>query len=510
MPQDDRQNGLGRRDFIKATLAGVGTVAFVGFARGEADARVAPPKKWGVETDVVVCGGGGAGYCAAIAVADAGSKAILLEKLSSPGGATAICAGGIYVAGTKLQKERGFKDGPDQYFADVMAKKSYDPPLARTMSDQGGPTIDWMMDELGLRIKNATGRFLGVEGGTGAEFQRIFEAAVKKRPKISVVLDTPVKRLIVNPNTKQVLGVETEGKKGRIAIKARKGVVLATGGYNSNMGFITKHFPEYKKVLNYGHPGNTGDGILMGQMLGGDLLHMYPRANPYIIKLGDDRGEYVRWAPFIGYGAIIVNSKAKRFIDESTKGHYVPLLGEVLGQPGETCFWIADANVWDTTMEKKVTPPWLKYGFALEGGIIKGYLEKGFIKKADTMEQLAGKLGLDPKVLQTTVDAYNKSVDAGKDSEFGRDKGLVKIEKPQFYGWQTFVGFGTTYGGLRIDTEARVIDAFGKPVPRLYGAGETTSTLWHPSGYISGTGTLRAFVFGRISGKNVAAEKPWK
>jgi len=409
-----------------------------------------------------------------------------------------------------LQKEKGFKDGPDQYLQDVTAKKSYDPPLARMVSDQGGPTVDWMIDKLGLRIKGATGRFLGVEGGTGVEFQRIFDAAVKKRPSISVLLETPVKRLIVNPRTKEVLGVEAEGKKGRIAIKARKAVVLATGGYNSNMNFINRHFPEYKNVLNYGHPGNTGDGIVMGQMLGGDLLHMFPRANPYILKLGEGRGDYVGWAPFIGYGGIIVNSKAKRFIDESTKGHYVPLLPEVLNQPGETCFWVVDQNVWDTTFQKKIAPPWLKYGFALEGQIINGYLSKGYIKKADTIEALAGKLGLDAKALKTTIDEYNGYVDKGKDASFGRDKALVKIEKPQFYGWQTFVGFGTTYGGLRVDPEAHVIDAFGKPIPRLYAAGETTSTLWHPSGYISGTGTLRAFVFGRVSGKNAAAEKPWK
>jgi fumarate reductase flavoprotein subunit len=276
------------------------------------------------------------------------------------------------------------------------------------------------------------------------------------------------------------------------------------------MAFINKHFPEYKNVLNYGHPGNTADGILMGQMLGGDLLHVYPRANPYIIKQSESQGDYVRWAPFIGYGAIIVNSKAKRFIDESKKGHYVPLLPEVLQQPGETCFWIADENVWKTTFAKKIAPAWLKYGFPLEGGIIQGYLDKDMIKKAGSIEELAGKLGLNPQALQATINAYNTSVASGKDTEFGRDKGLVKIEQGPFYGWQTFVGFGTTYGGLRIDVTGHVVDAFGKPIPRLYAAGETTSTLWHPSGYISGTGTLRAFVFGRISGRNAAAEKPVK
>jgi fumarate reductase flavoprotein subunit len=132
-----------------------------------------------MQTDVVVCGAGGGGYCSAITAADAGSKVVILEKLPSPGGAASICAGSVYVAGTKLQKEKKIDDGPDQYFRDVVAKKSYDPPLARVMSDQGGPTIDWMMDVLGLRIKTVSGRFVIVEGGSGAEFQRIFDAAVK-------------------------------------------------------------------------------------------------------------------------------------------------------------------------------------------------------------------------------------------------------------------------------------------------------------------------------------------
>jgi succinate dehydrogenase/fumarate reductase flavoprotein subunit len=142
----------------------------------------------------------------------------------------------------------------------------------------------------------------------------------------------------------------------------------------------------------------------------------------------------------------------------------------------------------------------------------KGLTGDGYlIKKADTLEELAQKLGVNADGLKKTVAAYNEAVAKGVDPEFRRNaKYLIAISTPSFYGWKGKVGIVETRGGLRIDPEkANILDVDMKPIPRLYAAGHTTGGYTNDSGYRSGWNLNNAMIFGRIAGKNMAAEKPW-
>jgi succinate dehydrogenase/fumarate reductase flavoprotein subunit len=135
-------------------------------------------------------------------------------------------------------------------------------------------------------------------------------------------------------------------------------------------------------------------------------------------------------------------------------------------------------------------------------------IEKGWIVKADSLKELAGKIGKNPDTLEKTVAAWNKSCAAGNDSEFGRDpKRMAPIQTPPFYAAEFVPAFTNTQGGPRRNSNAQVLDTNRKPIPRLYSAGELGALYsWH---YQGGGNILECIVFGRIAGEHAAAEKPW-
>jgi hypothetical protein len=134
-------------------------------------------------------------------------------------------------------------------------------------------------------------------------------------------------------------------------------------------------------------------------------------------------------------------------------------------------------------------------------------LAKGWIIHGNSIAELASKISMDPQVLKETVDRYNSHCKAGKDADFGRPKEDLRALEPPFYAIQLWPALINTQGGPRRDKESRVLDPDGKPIPRLYAAGELGS-IW---GYLyQGACNIgEALVFGRIAGKNAAMEKPW-
>jgi fumarate reductase flavoprotein subunit len=188
-------------------------------------------------------------------------------------------------------------------------------------------------------------------------------------------------------------------------------------------------------------------------------------------------------------GAIIVNKEGQRFVNESIN------YKAYLAQPGAIGFQIYDSSIRDYAKSDALSP-------------IDALEEKGFIYQADTIAELAKLIGIDPATLEQTAAKYNSSVAVGVDPDFGRTtlnaaSGVPRpIEKAPFYAFpSTGVIFGT-YGGVLIDTKARVVDIFGDVIPGLFAAGEVTGGL-HGAGYMTGTAVGKAVVFGRIAGESV-------
>jgi fumarate reductase flavoprotein subunit len=511
---ETRGTAITRRQFVTGTgLAGAALLAGIG-APAKSNAAAAP-QKWDKETDVIVVGYGAAGGTAAIEAHDAGAKVLLLDKMPAAGGNTAISGGILYGANTSVQRGVGVFDSAEEMYKYYMAvgENMLDPARVKFASENYGKTIEWLI-ALGVDIPHKLGRPGLYVSGAEQKFTHITPAkprghevtgaggglftAVRKAVdtrKIETLLRTEAKELIIS-GEREVIGLIAESRGKRMSIKARKGVILTSGGFSYSKEMRRNYRPDLMEAVSYCAPGLTGDGIRLALALGADLENM---GNAYrvnvVAKVSPERGALV--LPLLEHPCIMINKKGKRFVSEGEFYEYI--VSELIKQEGRLAYIIFDENV-KTKGGKE-----LAYGFSKDLG---PEMEAGVVRKAGTIRELAGLMGVDPRVLDETVAKVNDGVKAGKDPEFGRKKGFGAVATPPFYFLEARVGLSDTVGGLKTDLDARVIDVFGKPIPRLYAAG-TVADGWMFKVYPgSGTYLGNAFCFGRIAGKKAAAEKP--
>jgi fumarate reductase flavoprotein subunit len=487
------QNGLSRRDFVKVTAAGVGAAAlFNGFNPKEVMAKL--PKKWDKVADVVVMGAGGAGLFAAIEAADAGAKIIFLESEPVRLGSTPI-SGGIFTAcETDLQP-----GSRDELFADLMAshRQDCDPTLVRAYVDNAGETYK-RAKELGVKFTKVSSwahmkKPWGHNASSAAEMCTALADAAKKKGA-QLLLNTRGKRLLVNSDNR-VVGIEVESKGKILYFKAKKGIVLATGGFTRNPE-VAKNFgrPGAEKIFPTTGIGSRGDGLIMGWGLGANMTYMTLGVGP---TAPADKETGATDITFYA-GSIIVNKNGKRFFRESEG--YSDICWAGLQQPD-----ILMIQVYDAKIRKSLI------GTPL-GNLMKGAKEYEATTLAELGTMLNNACGMNGDAMVETVNKYNGYVDAGSDPEFGRKNlvgtsgTLVKIDNPPFVAVISVPGTTHSNGGLKINPKMQVIDVYGKIIPGLYAAGEVTGGF-HGAGYMSGSAVGMALIFGRIAGINVAKEK---
>lgn len=476
---------------------------------------------WSKEADVVIVGYGGAGAAAAIEAHDAGAKVLVLEKMPQGGGNTVISAGIIYAAGTSVQKSKGIEDSADGAFAYMKAAAEglADEDRVKLMAYKSAETIEWFQ-KLGTKfnadalypsgfetqpkyaeITPPKARAHQVIEGTGAGLWGPLAKAVSER-HIEILYNTPVKELIADPASGQVRGVRTE--KG--TFKARRAVILATGGFVRNEQMAKNYLTAYLGCYPGSAVGLTGDGIRMGQALGAELRNMGllepllggvpygPPSYDHFIVNAVPMITVVYLAP-----CIMVDKKGKRFMDEYLHYDFMGIK-LALELEGKIAFCIFDQATRNMGAFNILAPP-------LSNDLSKE-IEQGIVKTAPNIRELAKKIGVNPENLEDTVYTFNENAAKGKDPDFGRSKHLVPINKLPFYAMEYRPTYFLTAGGLKTNTDSQVVDVMGRVIPRLYAVGETTGGYfgrWYASGYC----LCNAFVSGRISGKKAAAEKPW-
>jgi fumarate reductase flavoprotein subunit len=330
-------------------------------------------------------------------------------------------------------------------------------------------------------------RCLSVDPG---ETLQIMKAEAQKLGAV-ILLRTQAKRLFTNP-AGRVVGLKTVTSNGKeIAIRASKAVVLASGGFARN----TEMLKELGSIpldlaIPVAAPGTTGDGHKMAFEVGAGTKNMGIGLGPGVAPscLVDLETRMLCQTQY--QGAVLLNKHGKRFVNESIS--YNQSSTVALNQPEALVIQIADEPIASKSHYTKVSSP----------------------KKAQTLEELAVLVGLDPKVLVAEIEKYNKYVEAGNDPDFGRNTMVgiagkpVQIKTPPFYGFITKPGLLSTKGGISIDIEGRVLNVFGEVIPNLYAAGEITGGF-HGAGYHTGSQFGKAVVIGRIVGKNAVAEQSW-
>ncbi len=454
--------------------------------------------------DVVIVGGGAAGLAAAITAAEEGAEVILLEKLPILGGALRYTAGTISGAGTKIQAAQGIEDSPELHFLDSMVEADFlaIPELLMLYCELAGPTIDWLVDDLHVDIREAVfapehtlysvPRSYKPErvNGLGAVLYALLQA-VETYPNLTIHLETEGFRLLQDDLTDRIYGVGAVDSSGMYReFQARQGVILATGGFGSNERMLQRYQPTSSSWVMITAAGATGDGHRMGQGVGAALTHMefVPTYNYGFIRAsGQPALVYVRSELF---GGIYVNELGERFVNELTtqkEREYA-----LRQQPNNIMF-----ELFDEAIRLENNRPH-----------INAFCESGEIASGNTIEELAAEIGLDPTALRRTIDRYNDFVKEGIDEDFGKENLIAVIENPPFYAAKLRPLGLLTLGGLLVDTQMRVIAEHGEVIPGLYAAGEVLGGV-HGTHISSGNGITAPLAFGRLAGQTVLANEPY-
>ena len=504
----EKAKTVSRRDFLKVTGGAAAGIAVTGMAwrPGEAEAA-AMPKKWNEAFDVVVVGSGFAGLAAAYEAKKAGASVVILEKMRTPGGNSIINGGVVSAAGSPMEARDGIKDSPELLLKDMLAAglNLNHLELARLVAYESNNTVQWTINELGVKYKDS----LSQEGGHSVprmystynqSGSAIVTQQLAKLKEIGVVPRTQVflKRLLRDTDGR-VKGVEVrekyvfpkENSGVTKFIKAKKAVVLATGGFGNDIAFRTIQDPRLTAGLeSTNHPGATGEALRIGctpvQL---SWIQLGPWTSP------DEKGfglVPLFCERLVGYAPMVDPATGKRFIKETGDrkvradaiillGHPVLIFGDAYAVP------------------KQVFPNALEKGLA-----------SGAIRKFDTLEALAQYYNIPQAALLEEVARWNGYVEKKKDPQF--DCMIFPDAKPTvmppFYAARLWPRVHHTMGGLVIDTNAQVTGFNMKPVPGLYAAGEVTGGV-HGAVRLGSVAMADCVVFGRIAGRNAAAEKPW-
>ena len=442
----------------------------------------APKSEETVDADICIVGAGGAGMTAAIKATENGKKVVLLEMMPYAGGNTTKATGGMNAAETHYQKEQGIEDSVETFIEDTMegGHQINNRDLVTIMAEKSAAAIDWL-DSIGAPLPKVSfsggatnQRIHAPEDGSGVGAFLVTRFLNKMDELgINVMYETKATNLIFDNGA--VVGVKAEGKTANYTINA-KAVILATGGFGNNQEMIVKYRPDLKGTVSTSAPGAMGDGIVMAEEVGADLVDIDQIQLHPTVEQGTSMliTESVR-----GDGAILVNQEGKRFTNELLTRDKVS--AAELEQTGGYAYIIFDQRLRDGLKA------------------IEKYVSTGITVQGDTIEDLAGQIDVDPATLAETLDTWNKAVAAKKDAEFERDTGMDNdLSVAPYYAIKIAPGIHHTMGGVKIDTKAQVIDKSGNPIPGLFAAGEVTGGV-HGGNRLGGNAVADIVIFGGIA-----------
>ncbi len=502
-------HGISRRHFLAAT----GTALAAGTLASQAGAAVRQGRRdrdirhWDFTADVVIAGSGIAGICAAIEARRGGAEVLVLEMQENRGGSSAMSGGVCYLGGgTALQKALGFEDTVEDMYNYILAAGGPYPHSERVRKYCEGAVehFDWLVangvpynrkfqpeKEFPQETDNSLyysgcelnhpfstlakpaprGHVPGVIGHAGWRLMQALDETAA-REGIKVVLGAACEQL-VQADDGRVTGLIVQHGGQQKAVRARKGVVLACGGFIRNREMVRLYAPEVHDVSTpHGSNGDLGIGILMGMGVGAAAIRM----NQAMIVLPTYPPENV-------LKGILVNRRGARFMSED---RYYGVVGtEVVVHQGGLAYLISDA---DHAYEKSFFYP-----------------EVG---KTDSIAALEKQLDLPDGALQATVNYYNSHARQGKDPQFSKQREYIApITKAPFRAYridasQDFAPI-LTFGGLLTNTDAQVLHASGEVIPGLYAAGRTVNGIPSAPYMASGLSVGDSSFFGRCAGRHL-------
>lgn len=490
------------------------------------------------EVDVLVIGGGGAGLSAALSASQEGASVILVEKLSALGGNTFRCGGAFNTADPEGQKDIPMTDALSSAVEKVLAHENvseehaklkaevqkqwdeykasgntmlFDTPewhalqsidagdyegnveLVRTLTSNTLDTLNWLTDngvEWTDQVSTVVGALWNRSHQTPNNSGADIIAALEKNATesgVKIYLDSKAEELVVEDG--KVCGaVVTNADGKKVTVKAARGVVMATGGFSANVEMRMKYNKQWEDIgeslTTNNTPGATGDGIVMGEAVGANLVGMgWIQLMPLNSVSGGGISGYVN-------SSLYCNKEGKRFVAEDQRRDV--LAAAVLAQTDKLFYIVCDQKEAEL---RGMTPEVLGY-----------MVQNGLVYSGETIAELAENMGVPSDALEQTVAEFNEAVKAGKPDEFGRTTWENTIEVGPFYAPSFSPAVHHTMGGLEINGNGEVIDTHGQVIAGFYAAGEVTGGI-HGTNRVGGNAVPDALCFGKIAGANAAANK---
>lgn len=449
-----------------------------------------------VTMPVVVVGAGACGLSAALAVRDAGIDVVVIERDPTPMGSTAMSTGLIPAPGTADQAAAGIADSPDLFVADVVKKTKgrVDETMVRRIAEEGVETISWLQGH-GVPLDLVDGflypghsvrRMYGTPSRSGAELMGALERAAAEA-EAAILTEATVETLIVDGDAR-ILGVEIarpDGARERIGCGA---LILACCGFGGDADMVRRFIPQMAEAVYHGHPGNRGDAIRWGEAIGGAVADMTAYQGHGGLAAG--HGVPILW-PLIMEGGFQVNLAGERFSNEATG--YSEQAARVNAQAGHVAWSIFDARLHRLMMQFE------DYHDALAAGAVID---------APDIATLAAKTGLPAEALAQTMASVEAMTLGAAADPFGRDfTGKPPLAAP-FHAAKVTGALFHTQGGLVVDTDARVLDGAGRPLPNLFAGGGAARGISGDSdyGYLAGNGLMTATTLGKLAGRAAARD----
>ena len=498
--------------------------------------------------DVVIIGGGGAGMAAAVSSAEEGLSVIVVETNPYLGGNTIRSAGAMSIADTEttgrhdmteaqeatieallnkefesedIKKLQEFCKGQFAEYKTSHPGKLYDSVEFKTLQlydrfddativdqlyydlSRSLETKMWLKDlgfpwapESHVAVGDSWPRWCSSsKHKSGIAYIEVFENTIEKNNyDVNIHKSVKAESLITDDNGK-VIGVNAKGTDGTTYVfKAGKGVILSTGGFSANNDMMVKYsdgrWDNLAEIGTTNDPSAQGDGIVMASEVGAQLYNM---GYVQILPIADPVTGYTD--TLVGSStSMYVNKEGKRFVNESTDRD--TLVNAILNQTESSLYIISSKECAGID----------ENGINVFGRKVDELIAEGKVFKADTIADLAKQMGVEPSVLEETVEKFNTAVREKNDPEFNRTSftgdignldGTPEIISAPYYACLRKPAAHITKGGIRITNECNVLNESGEIIPGLYAAGEVT-------GDIGPAGLMQAMVQGKIVGKTVA------